>query len=244
MSDFSPNGDPAPETASQVTYLALIAFLVLVAAFGWWLYVRMPAEHDADSIERVALRLDEWTGIDIPMEESVEQMLRADSQVQRLYDNPDGEFVWLYVGYYGTERGGRPEHTPWECYPSGGWQILASEERSLDVDNAGVRGRAMKNEFVVEKEGERRLVHFWYATHRSTAIASDAGLTVDHLLGRLSPTARADGALIRISTPLASDVEGVTVSRDRLQRFSVPLVREIRSRWPGAGVPGGGAPTS
>ena len=58
-----------------------------------------------------------WKGHDIPMEGSVEEILRADRHLQRSYYDRAGGLVWLYVGYYGTSRGGRSEHTPWVCYP-------------------------------------------------------------------------------------------------------------------------------
>ncbi len=164
--DRGPDEPPARRRAE----LALAGLLVLVGAVGWWLSLRPEAELDPATLEQIALQLDDWSGVDLPMESSVEAMLRADSQVQRAYRSRDGELVWVYVGYYGTERGGRPEHTPWACYPSAGWTIERSAEREL-VEAATPDGRL--NELLVERDGERRLVHFWYRTHRSPAIASE-----------------------------------------------------------------------
>jgi hypothetical protein len=83
---------------------------------------------------------------------------------------------------------------------------------------------------IVVRDGQRRLVHFWYATHRRTGIASETALTLDHLAGRLSLAGRADGALVRISTPIRHD--GLEPARERLSRFTAALLPEIKRRWP------------
>jgi EpsI family protein len=215
----------------SIPVAALIAALLVSGGVGWWLHLRPHAEFDPESIEGITFELAGWEGKDIPISEGVERMLRADSHVQRAYVNEAGEKLWLYVGYYGTSRGGRPEHTPWVCYPSAGWRIESSSEIALiEGSNPGERSRA--NEILVERDGVQRLVHFWYATHRRSGIASESALTIDHLAGRLSVAGRADGALVRISTPI--DDRGIARARKRLRRFTDSLIPEIRNRWPGS----------
>jgi len=210
---------------------ALIVLLFAFGGVGWWLYLRPAVEVDPHRIEAVSMRLGEWQGVDIPLSQGIEAMLQADAQLQRRYVSASGEVVWLYVGYYGTARGGRPEHTPWACYPSAGWRIASSVERPLVAHAEPVDGAELM-EFVVEQSGEARLVHFWYATHRSVGIATEAKLTLDHLAGRIWGGGRADGALVRISTPIGPD--GIEAARLRLERISGPLLHEVASNWPQA----------
>ena len=73
-------------------------------------------------------------------------MLRADFNLQRQYRKPLAQPIWLYVGYYGTDRGGHPEHTPDICYPANGWRTL--QEATITIDPPrGLRA----NEFVAEQ---------------------------------------------------------------------------------------------
>lgn len=222
---------PARSQPSLVAHITIIVILVAFGSVGWWLHLRPERELEPESIQRISMQLASWRGEDVPLDEGVERMLRADAHVQRSYRNARGELVWLYVGYYGTERGGRPEHTPWVCYPSAGWLILASEERALP-SLAREDESARVVELVVERHRERRLVQFWYRTTRSPAIASERSLTLDHVLGRLSPSGRADGALVRLSTPIGEG--GIERARDRLARFADPLAAELEARWPRA----------
>jgi len=221
------NGEePAP--VSILASLSVIAILVVIGGLGWWLSLRTPLELDPKRIETFPVELSAWRGVDIPISESVERMLRADSQIQRNYTNEKGELVWLYIGYYGTERGGRPEHTPWVCYPSAGWEIESAKALRLDASDG--LGDAKMNELVVGQAGHKRLVHFWYATHRSTGVASESALTLDHLVGRFSLSGRADGALVRLSTPIGES--GIEEARQRLDDFAEDLVPVLRSVWP------------
>jgi len=128
------------------------------------------------------------------------------------------------VGYYGTQRGGRPEHTPRGCYTGAGWSI--AQGRTLDVDpRTGLR----VNEFLVEREGERRLVHFWFRSHRRTGMLGGLDQNLDRLWGRLLD-GRADGALVRLSAPVVGD--DLVSTRGRLLAFATRLDPLLAERWP------------
>lgn len=243
--DTAPEHKPPVEDesthSSGVAHAFLVGLLVVSGSIGWWLYLRPAAELDATRLVGMPMQIGEWGGRDIPISEGVEAILRADAHVQREYRDREGEIVWVYVGYYGTQRGGRPEHTPWACYPSAGWSIERVEEVH-DSPSESTEGNLVSNELLVEKDGERRLVRFWYSTHRSRSIATETSLTLDHLAGRFSSTGRADGALVRISTPIGP--RGLSRARDRLIRFAGPLTDEVRIYWPRSAEALGAPPTT
>ena len=63
-------------------------------------------------LETLPPRIDDWMSIDLAIDDQVANELAADFNVQRAYSHPTGHLIWLYVGYYSTDRGGRPDHTP------------------------------------------------------------------------------------------------------------------------------------
>jgi EpsI family protein len=205
----------------------LTVLLVACGALAWSFQLRPPLAVDTTPLSGLPLRVGSWQGAEESVQSGVEEMLAADFNLQRSYLHPVGGIVWLYVGYYGTERGGRPEHTPWACYPSNGWSILDPVEVLVDP---GTRRRA--NEVVVEKDGQRRLVHFWYRSSRRSGMLGGFGQAVERVLSRIL-TGRADGSLVRLSAPLDASVDGDRAqARSRLISFGQLLVPLLSEHWP------------
>jgi len=212
-------------TREHFVHALLLAGMLAVGALGWWLQLRPELAHDATALRALPDRAGAWIAEDIPLRDTVEQMLSADLSLQRIYANEKtGALAWLYVGYYGTPRGGRPEHTPWQCYPSAGWRI---DESGLVVVDPG-RG-VFANELIVSMDGESRLVHFWYQSSRQTGLLGAFDVSLDQLRGRLGD-GRADGGLVRLSTPIEEgDVRG---ARRRLRNLARRLIPMLVERWP------------
>jgi len=201
----------------------LIATLLAVGAGAWLLALRPALRVDASPLGSLPTQLGDWVAVDVPLDSTVESMLRADYNVQRAYEHPLGEMVWVYFGYYGTERGGRPEHTPTQCFRAHGWEVL--EHRLVDA-GAGLR----LNEMIVSLDGDRQLVHYWFRSFRSTGLRGGLDQTMDRLLGRLL-RGRADGSLVRVSTTLYDD-EDVVSARSRLLPFARAFDQQLAEHWP------------
>lgn len=205
--------------------VALVALLVAAGAISWAFELRAPLRVDPAPLAALPSALGSWRGVDVPLEQNVESMLRADFNVQRVYAHATGAVVSFYVGYYGTERGGRPEHTPEVCYRSQGWEIAARRV----VDAAGGDHALRVNEYVVEQGGERHLVQFWFRSHRRTGLLGGFDQAVDRLAGRLLE-GRADGSLVRISTPILDGDE--PTARAVLLQFALLLDSQLSAHWP------------
>jgi EpsI family protein len=206
-----------------VTTAGLAAALALVGLVAWTLALRPSPLVDVGPLESMPSRLGAWRADEVPLESGVESILQADFNLQRRYANAFGDVVWVYVGYYGTARGGRPEHTPSACYRAHGWEI--EEHRVLDA-GGGLR----VNELVVSLEGERQLVHYWFRSFRSTGLRGGLDQLLDHLVGRVVHQ-RADGSLVRISTPLADEDERLA-ARSRLLQFATAFDAMLADHWP------------
>ena len=220
----------------RLTLIALSLLLALAGVAAWSLTLRPPLVPSTEALDTIPFRLGRWEGTAISVGETVESILNATHNIQRAYQHPGGDLVWLYIGYYGTERGGTPEHTPRACYNAHGWAI-AEAATVMRTSPAGLEA----NEYVVELEGEQRLVLFWYQSFRSPALLSTAALRVDHILGQLS-AARGDGALVRLSTPIVADDR--IAARSRLLGFAALLQPALDERWPSEASAAASSPAS
>ncbi len=202
----------------------LLTVLLLTGAASWWLMLRPTTTHDPKVFDALPTHLQGWSAFDIELDESISEMLGADHNVQRAYVHPLGYQVFVYVGYYSTQRGGTPEHTPDVCYPAQGWGIQQESIRRV----GGNEGFDLQ-EFIVQKGDERRIVHFWYRTGVRSGIISVLGLRMSHFWGRLTEN-RGDGALVRLSTRISGD--DVDEARSRLYGLDSVVERAIADLWP------------
>jgi EpsI family protein len=211
--------------SERLSYAGLLLLVALGGGLAWTFALGNRLEADPSALASVPFEVDGWIGTDVPVESDVEAMLRADYNLQRAYESPDGGLVWIYVGYYGTRRGGRPEHTPPTCYEANGYTIL--EEQTIPVDAAsGLRVR----ELFVEMDGERRLAHFWYRARGTTGILDGLGISLERMKRRFAD-GRGDAALLRVSTVVAGP-DDLEPARARLLTFERFLDRAVAERWP------------
>jgi len=215
------DGDARSSAAST---LVLVTVLSLGAAAAWRIGHEAPLRVDSASLETLPRALGDWRARDIPMDPAVEKILGADGHVQRAYRDAGGHLLWLYVGYYGSARGGRSDHTPALCYPAAGWHIRTGATRRVRWP-----GGAEVQEMRVERDGEQRLVHFWSHSPRSGPVLGDWAGAWDRLVRRVA-TGRADGAFVRLSSPVADDA--VAAVRARLVAFGSAFDAELSTHWP------------
>jgi EpsI family protein len=196
--------------------------LALVLMGGTWAFLASRSRAEPTLVRRPFAEfpgsVGEWAGRDVEMDERVLSLLNLTDHLMRVYV-PAGSAaaggtllagrmrqsaapVWLYVGYYGSQRTGATYHSPKNCLPGGGWQ-LRSSEAVRDVI-PGARGVAV-NRVVIEREFERQLILYWYQD-RGRVVASEYAAK-GWLIWDAMTRNRTDGALVRVSTPIVGSEE-------------------------------------
>lgn len=128
--------------------------------------------------------------------DSVYKELNADRHVYRHYRNSDGEQIDLYIGYYGTAKGGRTPHNPYGCLPGAGWGIVNSKQVSLKTNNYP---NGISVNYVLARKGETyETVLHWYQSAGSKVLSTGIQQNIERFIGRVFYN-RNDGAFVRIS---------------------------------------------
>src|SRR5205807_7625149 len=70
-------------------------------------------------------------GRDLPLQNWELQVVRVDDYVSRVYSAPGVPPLYLYIGYYSSQRAGQTLHTPRNCLPGSGWQPVTAAELKL-----------------------------------------------------------------------------------------------------------------
>jgi EpsI family protein len=137
--------------------------------------------------------------IDPPLSDDILKVLGVDDYLSRVYYQPNGAAVGLYMGFYGSQRQGDTIHSPLNCLPGAGWEPV--DEGRLTIANADGAGRDITvNRYVVQKGLARQLVLYWYQSHgRVVASEYTSKYFLIHDAIRMN---RTDGSLVRVIAPL------------------------------------------
>ncbi|MGD2064736.1 MAG: EpsI family protein [Nitrospirota bacterium] len=139
-----------------------LAVLLVVGAALW---VQARPFEEVVPVERplaeFPVRLGDWTGTDQRWEDYVYEQLKVSDSLLRHYRNPAGDNLYLYVGYYASQREGMQIHSPRHCLPGGGWAPVWS--RGVEVRDPRLPGGGFTaREALYGKGRAQTLFLYWY----------------------------------------------------------------------------------
>jgi EpsI family protein len=179
------------------------------------------------NLENLPMGIAGYVGIEDEFPESVNSELNADKHVFRHYRFAKGDQIDLYIGYYGTAKGGRTGHNPYACLPGAGWAIV-------DSRRVGIRQPCKSSDVPVNYVQARRngvniiMVH-WYQSGGTTVMSSGVSQNIERFWGRLLRN-RNDGAYVQISTEVSDD--RVADAGIEVKSFAGQILRLLPLYWP------------
>jgi len=191
----------------QALRVALSAGLLLAALV--FLHIRstgevVPVRRPLDAFPTT---LGAWQGREATIfEVEILNILKVKDYLMRRYVDPTGRSLWLYIGYWDTQRKGAQMHSPKNCLPGSGWEPLeASKVRILlPPPYAAIT----VNRYLIQKGGDQQLAFYWYHS-QGKAIAGEVAARVEMVKNAIFRN-RTDGALIRVSSPVYGSVPETT----------------------------------
>ena len=198
---------------SQTPRIALSCLLLLGALLalqlrsdGEAIPIRKPFSSFPDSVAGWRTQEDSYFNTEVL------GVLKVDDYLMRRYVDPSGRALWLYVGYWATQRKGAQIHSPRNCLPAGGWEPVEANRITIPV--GGMRGPITVNRYLIQKDRDLQLVLYWYQSH-GEPIAGELPAKIEMVRSAILRN-RTDGALVRVSTPV---VGGVPETTERLVKY-------------------------
>lgn len=182
-----------PYLVALATLLAGV-FALRTLAHGQVIPLRQP-------LQQLPLRLGEWEGRTDFFEPGVLSALGVDDYVVRRYRDSSGSVLWLYVGYYVSQRLSDRIHSPRVCLPGAGWAITEIAPQPIRLADREI----IVNRAVVQKGDQRQVVLYWYQM-RGQVVARDLEATARLAWGALSQR-RTDEALVRVNAPVVGSLD-------------------------------------
>jgi EpsI family protein len=194
--------------------------VVLLAGAGLFLHSHSQAERlpPHDALASFPSRVGDWLGRDVALSPNVRQVLGEGDFLVRIYGRRSDEpYLDLFLAYFPSQRSGNTIHSPQNCLPGAGWLPVESARMQLSRPD----GRAITvNRYVIAKGLERRLVLYWYQAH-GRVVASEYWAKF-YLVADAMRMNRSDGALIRVTTPIAQNESPVSA-----EQRGVAFVRDV-----------------
>jgi len=183
---------------------SFVVALVLLAGTYGLLASRSSAEPSLtrEPFSSFPLELGDWQGQDLALDDRVLDLLQLTDYMMRVYSSRDGSPIWLYVGYYGSQRTGATYHSPKNCLPGGGWQFESTGTVAGVIPG---QPKARVNRVVIEHGSDRQLILYWYQD-RGRVVASEY-TAKGYLIWDAMTKNRTDGSLVRVSTPITGSEE-------------------------------------
>jgi EpsI family protein len=205
-----------------------MAVTVLLAAEIILFYAIPTKEHipSPPPLEVFATNLGQWTmAREYPLAPDAEALLKADDTLTRDYQGPAK--VELFVAFFKSQRAGVTPHSPKMCLPANGWAEESS--RIISVKVPGEPAPIPVNRYIVEKDGQRKLVLYWFQNWRR--VTADEYLSKVYLIYDSIRYRRSDEALVRVVTGFNGDADAAAEQHaiQFLQDIYQPLKQQIWS---------------
>lgn len=208
---------------------SLVVTMVLLSLCSFSIYAISQRGHVAvleDRLVQLPLVLGPWRGEDRRFDDAVYKVLASDANILRRYTNKAGQVLWLYIGYYGTEKGGRTGHLPQYCYTGSGWDIEKLDRQTIDSASGTP---VTVNKILVKNGVLQNLALYWI--HSGENVVLDRGWKMNvHRLWRRITTNRDDGAFVRISAPVLENRTSEVLAYEK--EFVALLLEELPRCWP------------
>jgi EpsI family protein len=139
-------------------------------------------------------------------------VLKAKDYLMRRDQDRQGRSVWLFIGYWQSQRKGAQPHSPKNCLPGGGWEPL--EASTVTIALPKPFAPITVNRYVIQKNRDQQLVYYWYQS-QGKATAGEVAARLEMMKNSIVRH-RTDGALVRVSSPV---YDSVRETSDRIVKY-------------------------
>ncbi len=208
---FSERSRVAPSGIMALTLAMVIGFVANTGAFSNRAVTIPPHA----SLSAFPIVIADWEGRLAPFEKSIVLALKLTDYWSADYVSPkETGSVNLYIAYYHRQDLNSSIHSPSNCVPAGGWQVIDSA--TYAVIRKGNRSPLLVTRMLVNRGGSAALIYYWFS-ERGRDITNQYAAKWYLLVDAITMN-RSDGSLIRLVTPVGPK-ENAAAADARLAHF-------------------------
>jgi EpsI family protein len=188
----------------------------------------------AGRLDGILSRVDGYQVQDQHVSDDERRVAGMSDYVARMYLRPDSSVAFTtYVGYYERQTQGKTIHSPRNCLPGAGWEIVKSGTATVTAAS----GPHVVNHYLLKNGPIQAVVYYWYQG-RGRVVANEYRVKLN-LLRDAAFKGHTEEALVRIVVPIEAKVDPAQAyaRADRLGAQIAPrLMDEVEQVMPGVGA--------
>ncbi len=216
--------------AQNRSFLLALATMAAAMVFVFTLSLRGDPVVLQTNLERIPMEISGYTGTEDYFSASVYELLDVDKSLYRHYRSPDGKQVSLYIGYYGTAKGGRTYHNPYDCLPYGGW-LIVERDKIEHFPSYRPEGVTLNHVISVKDDIYNVMLH-WYQSGGTRILSTGVQQNLERFMGRVLEN-RNDGAYVQVNTFVRE--QNIQQAMDIVYEFAKEILEYLPDHWPEEG---------
>jgi EpsI family protein len=152
------------------------------------------------------------------------QVAGMSDYVARVYWRDSIAAFTTFVSYYERQTQGKTIHSPRNCLPGAGWEVLTAGTDTLIVDGA----RRAVNKFILKNQGATAVAYYWYQG-RGRIVANEYAVKWN-LLRDAALAGHTEEALVRVVVPVVAHSKNDDAEARRALAEASSLGADISTR--------------
>jgi EpsI family protein len=174
-----------------------------------------------NKFSKFPLKIGQWNGKKDFFDQKVYDILGVDDSVLAHYKNSENRYVQLYIGFYRSQKEGDLIHSPKNCMPGSGWNIVNSGLEEIILKN---NKKIKVIRLNLKKDSEEQIVLYWFQS-RGRIISSEYWQKIWLVYDSITK-GRTDGSFVRIISPVNETREKTLETLKEFTKDVYPYLNE------------------
>jgi EpsI family protein len=170
------------------------------------------------------VEIGDWLGQETRFDQEIYDAVGVDDSFLCNYQSSDGRQVQLYIGFYQSQREGDLIHSPKNCMPGGGWNIVRTSIEELTMPDSNPENiKLIKLD--LQKGDQRQIVLYWFQS-RGRFISSEYLQKIYLVIDSITKH-RTDGSFVRLISTVRNGHEEKTLKELKdFAKLLIPVLQE------------------